>query len=46
MFFSRFDAKTTLRLVCEAGFTVVDSHKEAQAEGATKVTFLWVLAKK
>jgi cyclopropane fatty-acyl-phospholipid synthase-like methyltransferase len=46
MFFSRVDATTTLRLVCEAGFTVVDSHKETQTEGATKVTFLWVLAKK
>jgi cyclopropane fatty-acyl-phospholipid synthase-like methyltransferase len=46
MFFSRFDAETTLRLVRDEGFTVVDSHEETQAEGATKVTFLWVLAKK
>jgi hypothetical protein len=46
MFFSRFDAETTLRLVRDGGFTVLDSHKETQAEGATEVEFLWVLARK
>jgi cyclopropane fatty-acyl-phospholipid synthase-like methyltransferase len=46
MFFSRFDAETTLRLVRMEGFTVLDSHNETQTEGATEVEFLWVLAKK
>jgi len=46
MFFSRFDAETTLRLVRNEGFTVLDSHNETQTEGATEVEFLWVLAKK
>lgn len=46
MFFSRFDAETTLRLVCNEGFTILDSYRETQTENATEIEFLWVLAKK
>lgn len=45
MFFSHFDAKTTLRLVREAGLEVLDSHREVQVEGEKDVEFLWVLAR-
>ncbi|MDQ3894206.1 MAG: hypothetical protein M3292_06010 [Actinomycetota bacterium] len=44
MFFSHFDAETTLRLVREAGLEVVDAHREVQVEGGKDVAFLWVLA--
>ena len=46
MFFSHFDAETTLRLVGEAGFEVLDAHRAPQLEGATEVEFLWVTAKR
>jgi SAM-dependent methyltransferase len=44
MFFSHFDAETTLRLVGDEGFEVIHSHTEVQIEGAERVEFLWVLA--
>jgi SAM-dependent methyltransferase len=44
MFFSRFDAETTLRLVRDGGFDVLESHTEVQIEGDKGVEFLWVLA--
>jgi SAM-dependent methyltransferase len=44
MFFSHFDGETTLRIVRDAGFEVLDSHTEVQIEGTTEVEFLWVLA--
>jgi cyclopropane fatty-acyl-phospholipid synthase-like methyltransferase len=43
MFFSRFDAETTLRLVRGEGFEVLDSHTDVQVEGVKEVEFLWVL---
>jgi cyclopropane fatty-acyl-phospholipid synthase-like methyltransferase len=44
MFFSRFDAETTLRLVRDEGFEVLDSHTAVQIEGTEDVEFVWVLA--
>jgi cyclopropane fatty-acyl-phospholipid synthase-like methyltransferase len=44
MFFSRFDAETTLRLVRGEGFEVLDSHSVVQVEGVKEIEFLWVLA--
>jgi cyclopropane fatty-acyl-phospholipid synthase-like methyltransferase len=44
MFFSRFDAETTLGLVRAKGFEVLDSHTAVQVEGAKEVEFVWVLA--
>jgi SAM-dependent methyltransferase len=46
MFFSHFDAETTLGLVRDGGFEVLDSHREVQVEGEKDVEFLWVLAKR
>jgi cyclopropane fatty-acyl-phospholipid synthase-like methyltransferase len=44
MFFSHFDASTTLRLVEEAGFEILKAHREIQLEGSRDVEFLWVFA--
>jgi cyclopropane fatty-acyl-phospholipid synthase-like methyltransferase len=46
MFFSHFDANTSLRLVREAGFEVLATHQETQLEGTKEVEFLWVVAKR
>ena len=46
MFFSHFDAETTLGLVRNGGFEILDSHREVQVEGGQHVEFLWVLAKR
>ena len=46
MFFSHFDEGTTLGLVRDAGFDLLDSHLEMQIEGETEVEFLWVLARR
>jgi predicted TPR repeat methyltransferase len=46
MFFSHFDANTSLRLVREAGFQVLDAHQETQLEGTKGVEFLWVVARR
>jgi len=46
MFFSHYDAETTLRLVEEAGFEVLDAHRATQLEGEIEVEFLWVTAKR
>lgn len=46
MFFSHFDEVTTLGLVRDAGFDVLDSHLETQIEGENEVEFLWVLAQR
>jgi SAM-dependent methyltransferase len=44
MFFSHFDEETTLGLVRDAGFDILESHTEVQTEGEKEVDFLWVLA--
>ena len=44
MFFSHFDAETTLSLVEQTGFEILSAHRETQREGSTDVEFLWVLA--
>ena len=46
MFFSQYDAGTTLELVGKAGFEIVRQAAEAQLEGEHEVTYLWVLAQK
>jgi cyclopropane fatty-acyl-phospholipid synthase-like methyltransferase len=46
MFFSHFDAETTLGLVRDGGFEVLGSHREVQVEGERDVEFLWVLARR
>ncbi len=46
MFFSQYDAETTLELVRAAGFQVVEHAVESQLEGERQVSFLWVLARK
>ena len=46
MFFSQFDPETTLRLVGEAGLTVLSHDVQEQLEGGRPVDFLWVLARK
>lgn len=46
MFFSHFDAETTLRLVREEGFKILSAHRETQREGSSDVEFLWVLARR
>jgi cyclopropane fatty-acyl-phospholipid synthase-like methyltransferase len=43
MYFSHFDAETTIGLVRAAGFEILDAHREMQLEGTTEVEFLWVL---
>ena len=44
MFFSHFDEETTLGLVGDSGFDILESHTEVQVEGEKEVEFLWVLA--
>lgn len=44
MFFSQFDAETTLGLLADAGFSVVEQAIEDQYEGDREVTYMWVLA--
>ena len=44
MFFSQFDAETTLALLADAGFSVVEQAIEDQYEGDREVTYMWVLA--
>ena len=46
MFFSQYDAETTLELIRAAGFEVVEQAVESQLEGERPVFFLWVLARK
>jgi cyclopropane fatty-acyl-phospholipid synthase-like methyltransferase len=45
MFFSQYDAETTLGLLGEAGFEVLESAIEDQLEGDREVTYLWILAR-
>ena len=44
MFFSHFDAETTLGLVEAAGFEILNAHRETQREGSQNIEFLWVFA--
>jgi len=44
MFFSQYDAETTLGLLADAGFEVVERAIEDQLEGDREVTYMWVLA--
>jgi cyclopropane fatty-acyl-phospholipid synthase-like methyltransferase len=46
MYFSQYDAETTLKLIAEAGFTVVERAIEDQYEGDRPVTYMWVLARR
>jgi cyclopropane fatty-acyl-phospholipid synthase-like methyltransferase len=46
MFFSQFDPAATLRLVEEAGLSVLSHDVQAQLEGGREIEFLWVLAQK
>lgn len=46
LFFSHFDAETTLQLVRDAGFTVLHRAIEPQREQGRPVPYLWVLAGK
>ena len=46
MFFSQFDPAATLRLVEEAGLSVLSHDIRTQLEGGRPVEFLWVLAQK
>ena len=46
MFFSQYDAGTTLQLVRKAGFQIVRQEVEVQLEGDREVSYLWVLARK
>jgi cyclopropane fatty-acyl-phospholipid synthase-like methyltransferase len=46
MFFSQYDAGTTLELVRKAGFKIVRQAVETQLEGDREVPYLWVLARK
>lgn len=46
MFFSQYDAATTLELLDKAGFDIVRKAVEAQLEGDHDVPYLWVLARK
>ena len=46
MFFSQYDAETTLGLLREAGFDVLESAIEDQLEGDREVTYLWTLAQR
>jgi SAM-dependent methyltransferase len=45
MYFSHFDAATSVELVRAAGFEVVAARTETQLEGARPVDYLWVLAR-
>lgn len=44
MYFSSYPPETTLRLVSEAGFTVLRHETQPQLEGGRRVDWLWVLA--
>lgn len=46
MFFSQYDAETTMQLVSRAGFEVIMSDTEPQLEGGREVWYLWVLARR
>jgi SAM-dependent methyltransferase len=46
MFFSHFDAATSLELTRDAGFEVVRAAEETQKEGDRLVPYVWVLARK
>jgi hypothetical protein len=46
MFFSFFDAKTTLVLIQQAGFTIVHHDIESQLEQGREVPYFWVLGSK
>jgi cyclopropane fatty-acyl-phospholipid synthase-like methyltransferase len=46
MYFSRFDAETTTNLVRDAGFEILDAHREVQLEGSSEVEFLWILGER
>ena len=46
MFFSQFDAATTIELVAGAGFEILRQATESQREGAHDVAYVWVLARK
>ena len=46
MFFSQFDSSTTLLMLEQAGFELVDRAIEDQIEGGREVTYLWVLARR
>jgi len=46
MFFSQFEAATTLGLLRGAGFEVVDSEVETQLEGTREVSYSWGLARR
>ena len=46
MFFSCFDAETTISIVRAQGFEILASHTEIQIEGAKEVEFLLVLARR
>lgn len=46
MFFSCFDPETMKHLIDEAGFGLLESAVEVQAEGSHEVPYLWLLARK
>lgn len=46
MFFSHYDAATTLRLVVEAGFELLAHEVQTQVEGGVEIPYLFVLAHK
>ena len=46
MYFSHFDADTTLGLLRAAGFTTLHRAVESQEEQGKPVPYLWVLARK
>lgn len=46
MFFSCYDPDTTVQMVVDAGFEVLESAIETQVEQGTEIPFLWVLARK
>jgi SAM-dependent methyltransferase len=46
MYWSSFDKGTSVRLLCDAGFTVIHACEETADEEGVPVTFLWVLAHK
>ncbi len=46
MFFSQYDAETTLGLVRDAGFEILERSVASQYEGDPEVAYLWVLAQR
>ena len=46
MYFSQHDADTTLRLLRDAGFDVVQTAIEGQREGDREVNYMWVPAQR